>query len=288
MSKGKTLIFIHIGKAAGTTTKTIIGHQFQRDSIFNIDGSSPQNTEKSINEFKSLPEIDKAQIRLISGHMSFGLHEYLSQPSTYFTILRNPVERVISDYYHVLRTPAHFLHAEVTTKNMSLKDYVKCRMTWTWNGQIRLLMGTLGGSLPPSGSVFLSTDDLELAKANIRDHFMIVGLSERYDESLLLLKRAFGWRIRNILYRKQNIGTNRPPNDEIDSDTLKVIDSHNKLDIQLYEWAKQRFEEQIRKQGSSFRRELQTFRFTNSIFNGGVGLLRYGMTRVKAKSGNFK
>jgi len=49
MSEEKTLIFLHIGKTAGTTLKAIIGRQFQRDSVFAIDGSSPQNTQKSIN-----------------------------------------------------------------------------------------------------------------------------------------------------------------------------------------------------------------------------------------------
>jgi len=210
--------------------------------------------------------------------MFFGLHEYLPQRSTYFTLLRDPVERVISDYYHVLRTPAHFLHSEVTTKNISLKEYVRRGMTWTWNGQLRLLRGALGGSLPATGSVSLSTDDLELAKENIRNHFMVIGFSERFDDSLLLFKRVFGWRIRNILYRTLNVGRNLPPKGEITNDTLKLIESYNELDIQLYVWVKQRFEEQIREQGPSFGRELQTFRFVNSIFNSGVDLLR---SRVK-------
>jgi len=117
------------------------------------------------------------------------------------------------------------------------------------------------------GSIPAPNDILEIAKANLREYFSLVGISERFDESLILLKRVLGWRTKDILYVRQNVIRDRPSKGSIDSDILKVIEQHNELDIQLYEFAKQMFEERISQQDSSFRREVQIFRLCNKLYS---------------------
>ncbi len=55
----------------------------------------------------------------------------------------------------------------------------------------------------------------------IRAHFAVVGLSEKVDESLLLLKRSFGWK--NIFYIKANVNKNRLAKEEVSKGTLNII-----------------------------------------------------------------
>lgn len=274
VTQEKSLIFLHIPSTAGVTLSWIIRRQFPQNATI---GMNIESDPECIDEFKHLPEKRRAEIRYLGGHIPFGLHEYLPCPSTYITILREPVDRVISHYYHVLRTPRHPFYDE--SKNMSLQDYVSSGIfSDLSNGQTRWISGvTEVGVLPTSRP--LPTETLEIAKRNLQEHFTVVMLTERFDESLILLKRALGWRTRNILYTKHHVGRNRPPKDEIASDTLKLIERYNELDIQLYEFAKQMFEERISQQDSSFRRDLQTFELCNKVYSAPEklhrGLLRW-------------
>lgn len=263
INKEKTLIFLHMYKTAGTTMNEIIRRHLPQDAVFYFPEGSPQVIQEHTNLLKGLPQEDRLRIRCIWGAPFFGLDKYLPQPSTYVTLLRDPVERVISEYYHqeIFRGPDG---SELPSQNVSLEDYVRNGMMLAWNGQVRYLKGAPEGSWPNYGPVSVSHDDLEIAKANLREHF-IIGLTERFDESLILLKRAFGWRTIDIVYRKQRVGRKRPPKDEISNETVKLIEAHNQLDIQLYEFAKQMFEERISQQDSSFKREVQILRLLNKF-----------------------
>ena len=266
LDKQNSLIFIHMFKTAGTTLDRIIECLYPQQDIFYFEGRNHQETQKSVNSLKHLSIQDEHRIRLVYGGARFGLHRYLTQPSTYFTFIRNPVERVISEYYHVLAVRHHPEHDEVVSKKMSLGDYVRSGIWLAWNGQTRYIRGAIEVLELDYGPVTLSTEDLDIAKANLREHF-IVGLTERFDEALILLKRTFGWRTKDILYTSKNVGGNRPPMDEISKLDIKLIKAYNELDMQLYEFARQMLDEQIKLQGSSFRRELQIFRVLNKFYS---------------------
>ena len=250
----QAVIFVHIPKAAGTTLRKIIERQYKPTAIFTV--------QESIEEFKKLPEAQRTAIRCLMGHMRFGAHELLPRVSIYITVLRDPLDRVISHYYYVLRSPDNVLHNDVVSKSMSLKDFVCSGMTPELdNGQTRRLSG-VGHSI---GFGQCSTELLVSAKRNLREQFAVVGLAERFDETLILLKRALGWRV--PLYVKENVTRNRPPREEISDDILAVMEKYNKLDIELYRYAQNIFEEQIGEKKPSFERELKAFRLLNTLYS---------------------
>ena len=260
----QSVIFLHIHKTAGNTLNKVIDHQFKRTSIFTRHPYYPQ---KFNDEFKKLSEAQRERIRAIKGHMFFGLHEFLPQPSTYITILRDPVDRIISYYYHLRRNPKYkkLYYNDVTSQPMSLEDFVRSGLAPVLeNGQTRLLSGVR--------EVDTANEILKRAKKNLQEHFTVVGLTERFDETLILLKRVFGWR--NIFYTKLNVGTNRSKKEDIPKETLSVIEKHNELDIELYRYAQERFNEQIRQQGPSFERELREFRSLNKLYGNLYKFLR--------------
>ncbi|MEO5579030.1 MAG: hypothetical protein ABIR58_00110 [Gemmatimonadaceae bacterium] len=49
----------------------------------------------------------------------------------------------------------------------------------------------IAGEEPPLGRC--TSAMFELAKQNLRRHFRVVGVTDRFDETLLLMKQAFGW-----------------------------------------------------------------------------------------------
>jgi hypothetical protein len=257
----RNLIFIHLPKTAGTTLQAVIARQFPRDAIFTIDGS---RVWESVNQFKDLPEEERRRIRCLKGHMPFGLHQYLSRPADYITLFRDPVDRVISDYYFILRTPVHHLHDEVVSRRMGLREYVSTGISFEANnGQTRWISGAPGSDSTTAVEA-LPVDALEKAKANLHNHFAAVGLTDRFDESLLLFKRILGWG--NICYVKRRVSADRPSKGEIPGETLRLIERSNELDLQLYQVAKQLFEDLIEVQDPSFQDELRAFGRLNHAY----------------------
>jgi hypothetical protein len=271
------LIFLHIPKTAGSTLRKIIGEQYRENEIlkcyYHKQGLS---LEKALDDVKALPEERANQIKIILGHLGFGVHERLPWPCSYMTILRDPVDRVVSGYYHILRDDCHQYQGLV--RNMTLKEYVSSNQLRSEaarinavnaldNFQTRLLSGAVVRaelSRVTADYGECSIEMLQLAKANLRNHFVAVGISERFDESLKLFGKVLGWP--SIYYVKANVGWNRNRKEEISSDTLRCIEKYNELDIELYRYARQMFEEAIDRQGLLFKRRVDSYRVINKAY----------------------
>ena len=204
-----------------------------------IDGRRLQQT---MAEFTSLPAASRAEIMLLRGHMPFGLHEYLPEPTIYITMLRDPAARVVSGYYFARLRPHHYLYEPIVGKNLDIEGYVSTGITKeTDNGQIRFLTGHID-DIEIGGC---TRQLLEQAKASLIKHFAVVGLAERFDESLLLIKKKLGWN-GLPLYEKRNVAEQRPP--ELPKHVLNIIRKHNELDYELYEWAAERLQRELERE----------------------------------------
>ncbi|MEC4891518.1 MAG: sulfotransferase family 2 domain-containing protein [Oscillatoria sp. PMC 1051.18] len=262
--KPKSLIFLHIPKSAGTTLNKIIENNYDKDTIFTIG----IDTQGSINKFKNIPELERKKIKVLKGHMPFGLHELMPQPCTYITLLRHPVERIISSYHYILRSPVHYLHNYVTTKQISLENFVSTGMsTDTDNGQTRRLAGVSAGKLSGERIVDFGECYPELltqAKENLINHFSVVGVVDKFDESLLLMKKELAWN--NCYYISRNITKHKPNERQIKKETIEIIKENNQLDLQLYTFAQELLSQKIDKQGNSFAQELKNFQAKNNFY----------------------
>jgi len=253
----KIVIFLHIPKAAGSTLRRIISSQYKQSSILSLNSSSLSDCKKEIDD---LSEAQVKELKFIQGHIEFGLHKYLSRPCTYITMLRNPAQRIISHYYYVLRTPDHYLYNTVVTNKMSLEDYICSQITTELNnGQTRLLAGN---NKVHSGSC--STEDLQNAKKHLEENFAVVGLSERFDESLLLLKKSLN--LAASFYRNENITQNKPLTEKELSDLLKLIKQHNELDFELYRFAQEKLELELAKIGWLDRFKFLGYKNLNKLY----------------------
>src|SRR5678815_1148823 len=82
---GKALIFLHIPKTAGTTLNRIIEWQYNPLSIFTMD---PYRIRATPERLRKLSEGRRRRLRMVRGHLYHGIHEFLPQGGTYFTMLR--------------------------------------------------------------------------------------------------------------------------------------------------------------------------------------------------------
>ncbi len=270
MEQQQALIFLHIPKTAGTTLNRIIEWQYNPLSIFTMD---PYRIRATPERLKHLPEARRRRLRMVRGHFYYGVHEYLPQGSTYITMLREPVARFLSSYYFLQRRPLHPMHRKVTTERIGVEDFI--RLT----PQRQNLQTSLIAGIKSNGKCEEST--LEIAKENLVKSFSIVGLSERFEESLMLIAKTFDWQI--PFYENRKVSKTRP---KIDSSAVEMIKEHNRLDLELYEFGKGLFESSLAKKKSevtSGLAELRTIPKPSSIeslYRSTVGAGRFLMTKI--------
>lgn len=229
-NKETTLLFLHIPKCAGTTlTEEILTKRFSSKEIIVF---YELGTTALIDMLKAMSKREQRTVRCIAGHFAYGIHKfYNARPCSYITVLREPIDRVISHYYYVLRRTDHYLHKEVTEKGIDLKQYVESGMSLELdNGQTRILAG-IGQGAPFGKS---SEAMLEKARKHL-DRFDLVGITEEFDGFLEILGRKMGWKISRIA--DKNVTQNRTQINNLDKDTLAVIEHYNRFDLELYQHA---------------------------------------------------
>lgn len=256
IQKEKSLIFVHIPKTAGTTLSTIIARQYRPNDIFVFKSSVP--LPQAIDEFWKMPESQKTKFKVIKGHFYYGLHDLLPQKCSYITMLREPVDRLISYYYFIRNWRDHHLHQKAMS--MSLVDFTCYSNISKWfdNGQTRFI----SGQNPDYRQV--SSEILKQANKNIENYFL-VGIQEYFDESLLLFQNKLQWK-KPCYYKQKNVNRLRINKKYISDKELKIIEGFKELDIDLYRYAKNMFEQQISQQGAEFKKELERFRVLNKLY----------------------
>ena len=257
MTNPDTIIFLHIPKTAGTTINSILQQQYESKQIYFLG----LNAQESIQSYQQLAAEEKKAIRLVSGHTSYGFHKYIPGSSTYFTFLRDPVERVISFYHFVKKHDQHYLHRSITKEVTGIIPFVSNRWNiMVDNGQTRLISGAW---LEP-GSGKLTSQTFELAKKNLSQNFSVVGLTEHFDLTLLLFRKIFNWQ--NINYVRKNVSKAAPHERRLTPEERETILNYNQWDVALYEYAKERFEQQIAALGPDYSRQLEIFQRQNFRF----------------------
>lgn len=235
------LIFLHIPKTAGTTLQDfILSHYKPRGKYFRFTGHEDQASV-----FAKLTQTERDEFDVVAGHVHFGVHDTLTRPATYLTMLRDPVERFISHYYHILRHTDHYLHTYVAGRGYSLHEYATAGLNQEGdNDQVRWLTVREHGEVP-LGQVTRAM--LEEAKWNLENGIAVFGLAERFTDSLRCFCAAFGWEaVKPVTFRKRlNTNAARPKRDQIAPETLEAIRDGNRYDVELYEFAQALFDEQM-------------------------------------------
>lgn len=268
-----TWIFLHIPKTGGVTVHNILVRQFapsrqylqegvvHREHLEHIRTGKPfarvPQNEGNTPFLRQLAQMSEDRLRgleLIQGHFWFGIHEALPQPCSYITLLRNPVDRVLSLYHH-----------RVTQQNldMAIEEYIDSARDWQINNeQTRRLVGA-----SDDGSYAVrepcTAHMLELAKQHLTEHFPVVGVTERFDESALLIFRKMGLIPR--AYLRKNVGSGRIGQRDIPARLSKQIEAYNEYDIELHRFATEIVDREIAALGHSLKRDLRFVRVGNLV-----------------------
>jgi len=259
------LIYLHIPKTGGTTFRDIIYRQYPSNNILTIPTLNQSNSiinNLSLNREKELD--------IIQGHLKYGIHESLNKDIKYFTIFRDPIKRVLSTYYYIISQPNNPQNLSNNKKTMSIYDYINSGVNpFLINGQTQLIAGKKCLINDP---LIQSDELLKMAKNNINKNFIFTGTTEKFDESILLIKRILNWK--NPYYSIANRTKIKPDYNSIDIEIRNFIKEHNRLDIDLYNYVNRSINKKILEAGNDFVKDLKRFKKINSIINPIFGLNR--------------
>ncbi len=229
---------MHVPKTAGTSLVALL--ESVRD---------PRHTVRlyegeygiGLDELLSWSRRRRRHVALVAGHVKYGLADLLPGDSIYLTMLRDPVDRIVSHHSYVLTEPSLVELHDAHGANRSLEGHVT-------RSPLRHLVNDaqtrqLGGDVLDRSSSAATPHDLERARQRIDEGFAFVGLYEQLDTSTRLLRDLVG--ITEGELPRLNVTHDRPSVADLDPRVRATIEEHNQLDLALYAHARRRFADLI-------------------------------------------
>lgn len=171
---------------------------------------------------------DIQQHDLVMGHLSWQMVTKLSGDFKIITMLRHPVEQLISEYR---ARHQGFNRMPNDLRRMSFEEYAESKeyTYWRLNRATQIFSGKLGTGQHITG------DDVRIAKNNLTR--CIVGLHSRYEDSIMMFNRYLG----------SHMGAKQPRHNKARTPDIEIkhqkrIEYLQRFDMGLYDHAKRVFE----------------------------------------------
>jgi len=271
-NKEPLYIHLHMPRTGGTTIGTHIRNNHKKEEVLSLDfyrNRSLRSNKIAHNFLMKLNKEEKSKIKYIIGHgVFYGVHKFFKDRDVrYITFLRNPLDRTISTYNHMInrlnkinnkeyvdKCPKEFrkfILAEIkyfkkaVVKNgnyISFKEFLNTSY-WAENFQIRLILECFEDKFIKK----IKISDLNKAK-NFLNKFYFVGITENQDDFDFLFY-LLGI---NKFFENQNISK---PTFSIkeDPEIKENLIFKNKFDLEFYSYGK--------KLNKEFKRKFNNFSF---------------------------
>lgn len=212
-SPGTIAAFCHVPKTGGMTFNHMLRRHFGWGHLLAVNARDWYWRERDLRQVLRLnPRLRSVGGHALRPHSGFGS---LESRLRWYTILRDPIERTISNYQH---------QVEKMGQTEELRAWLRLPHNRNWH--VRMLAGE---------------QDLEAAKQVLREKMACVGVIERYHEFLLLLRRRMDWPDFNVTYERPR---NPPRANDVRAHIKRNLHEYredliaaNELDQALYDWA---------------------------------------------------
>lgn len=269
VSPDERVIFLHVPKTGGYTLSHALRRHFPSSVTYTAD-VTPESDERdrrylegqldesgdgdgndpSVQGLLQLDRDTVDRLRLFLGHFWFGVDRFLPGPSTYVTVVRDPVDRLLSLHHH--RVTQHGLQQTV-------EEWVRAgRELELHNGQTR----RLAGDAPPNRLGPCTQAMFDVAHEHVMTRFAAVGVTERYEESMVALARTFGWP--RMTYEWLNRSAPRADRATLSADVTEILEEQNQYDRALHRLAGACLDAAL--VGVDTDRELRLLRRANQIY----------------------
>jgi len=213
-------IFIHIPKTGGTTFENLLEKNSKKFFRWPLQNGNDPDGGYDIQEW-------------VTGHMVYDntfIRKYYDKcERRWFTFLREPLTRTIS-YFHHTDVPMGITEW--------LLDQVKKTNWWNIQNCMTRFLGCADRKITPNRA-HLGVAKLRLSK------YIDFGFTEKYDESIQRWVNKYPDLNLEIKYDKKNVGE-YDKNIQVPNDILDKLCIVNNLDIELYNYAKELWNERYK------------------------------------------
>lgn len=222
----RLFFFSHLQKAGGTTVEAVMRRNLGvRHMLVNPPRGWVYRPEHLATDLAINPTAISLASHWLRPFVDFGEHE---RHITWYTVLRDPLDRVASHYQH---------HVEKMGVSRPFLTWIRNPNQQNW--MTRLFAGEV---------------NLARAKEILATRYAFIGLLERFDESLVLMRWALDLPGLQLGYgRPRNTAVSSSRRDAIrqlleeNRDQVKDL---NRLDVELFDFARsQLFPDQVRRFG---------------------------------------
>jgi hypothetical protein len=163
----------------------------------------------------------------------------------YFVVLRDPVERAISQYYMTQTWEQPSGHPLCQLSNRDLMGFYQS--PWTQNLQTRTIAGILATRI--GGLINLNKDTtgrivFGAAKKNLKSAYTEFGTTERFEETVARFADCLDFSYQIPEKRHASL-PDRPTEQDMSSVKVEKIKKLNSLDCRLYEFARKEFNKKL-------------------------------------------
>jgi len=206
------LVFIHINKTAGSTVRYILRSTFGINHCevepWHAQWTDPPFSTQDLQRLRKLyPHLESIGGHRVTGYVD--LQENGAQLK-YFTFMRDPLKTCASRFQYNIQYRKK--------KNLVFEEWIQ--KEWTRNHQTKMIAGV---------------PDVNKAIRIIQDKNIFVGLTERFDESMVLLKALVADNL-NISYKPVNVARKNALAERLLSteSTRQMLIEANQTDLELY------------------------------------------------------
>ena len=210
-------LFVHIPKTTGTSFRIAVERRFGGEAVAYDYGGGPEThplVRAHVHDERDLIALSLAlhetKVRLLGGHVHFSKYRTIFPPERLMTFLCEPIARVASEYKHFCRH----------------NGFVGSLLEFAERPRNQNLQTSMLAGAPLVDLAFL-------------------GISERYDDSLVVLQRRLGWRIEPLVLNVNPEQKQLAGSYELSSEERRQLERWNESDLELYAKARELFQQSL-------------------------------------------
>ena len=226
------VLFNHIGKCAGSTVNNYLKSCYPKEVQFSTDGWHPG---RSVSQFRMKTQEQRYKYECITGHATNQLLGFVHPDTKLVTVLRDPVERTISNYWYMRQDKKHSCHRDAM--RMSMLQMLRNRHPGLGSQMVSNLSGMKwerAEAHPANGKLAIDRAIRALGR------YHLIGWVDDME--------AFGHALQRLLdlpkqweNRMDNRCLEKPTLSSVSDEEIQEIRKANHLDIRFYRRARSEF-----------------------------------------------
>lgn len=287
--KPDILVNIHVGKTGGSTMNEILAKHYSdltEESVNCADLSKgyPLESIRKLQEdfFTRLSPEQKSRMKLTGGHIGTEVLNFFPKGTNVkaFAIVRNPKGLILSHFWYAWRNLDDKQKGALNLPELdkALVDFIIQSAQYN-NDTVRWFSRN---NKFYDNKVPLTEEEFEAIKTTIENDFLFVGLSHRFDETLIALRRLMGWRFdEDLFYKIKNKTEFKLPEDSYPDTILSAVKDRFSFEKRLYSWLEQRFDSLTKLLGDDFEEEVRVFKRLNYLYQTGNPIFEAQLQKVQ-------